>query len=188
MVKRASKRLPDGLQMFTKGDPRTIELGRKGGQRSTLAKKLAHRKKCTPSCPIYDKCPVKYWVGEDKQCALNTKVPARIRDKIVAGAKGGRTGVLEVLEKMALEFMIDLEAIRPKISKDMPASERAKKEKEYYNMRRKLFYDLMNYMKTAYGEKQEIELQATITPADIIDQINKALKQQKKEDKHDEDI
>lgn len=172
--------------MFSKGDPRAVELGRKGGKRSTLAKKLAKRKKCTPSCPIYDKCPVKYWVGEDKQCALNTKVPARLRDKIVSGAKQGRDGILEVLEKMALEFMIDLEALRPKINKDMPEAEKKKREKEYYNMRRKLFYDLMNFMKTAYGEKQEIELQASITPAEIIDQINKVLKEKKEKDSNED--
>ena len=83
------------------------EYGKMGGSKSTVAKKLAKRRYCTPSCPIWDKCPLmplaqQEWIrtpkGEKRHpCLLNT-LPTDIQRRIRRLFLSGRDGLIEELE------------------------------------------------------------------------------------------
>ena len=96
--------------------------GRKGGQKSTLSKKLARRKYCSPSCPLFDKCPLmpkaqNEWVRKPKgikahPCLLNT-LPLDTRRRIRRLFLSGRDGLIEEL-KDAIYKYADLVENNPK--------------------------------------------------------------------------
>ncbi len=90
---------------FTKENAK--EEGRKGGSKSTTAKRLVKRKYCTPSCPIWDKCPLmpmaqQKWVtkphGERAHPCLLNQLPMDAQRRIRRLFLSDRDGLIEELK------------------------------------------------------------------------------------------
>jgi len=87
--------------------------GRKGGSKSTLSKKLARRKYCSPSCPLFDRCPLmplaqNEWVkkpkgGKAHPCLLNT-LPMDVQRRIRRLFLSGRDGLIEELKDAIYQY------------------------------------------------------------------------------------
>ncbi len=90
---------------FTKENAK--EEGRKGGSQSTIAKRIAKRKYCSPSCPLWDKCPLmpmaqQEWVtkphGERAHPCLLNKLPMDAQRRIRRLFLSDRDGLIEELK------------------------------------------------------------------------------------------
>jgi hypothetical protein len=59
------------------------KIGRKGGQATSIAKKLSKRTKCNINCPIYEKCWAQPYskTQYEGQCALK-KMPERLTEYV----------------------------------------------------------------------------------------------------------
>jgi len=96
---------------FTKEDAKRE--GRKGGSKSTLSKKLARRKYCSPSCPLFEKCPLmpmaqNQWVEKANgrkahPCLLNT-LPPNVQRRIRRLFLSGRDGLIEELKDAIYKY------------------------------------------------------------------------------------
>ena len=83
------------------------EYGAMGGRQSTIAKKLAKRRYCSPSCPIFDKCPLmpmaqSQWTqtpkGEKRHPCLLSTLPLNLQRRIRRLFLGDRDGLIEELK------------------------------------------------------------------------------------------
>ncbi len=98
---------------FTKENAK--EEGRKGGKKSTLSKRLAKRKYCTPECPLWDKCPLmpmaqSQWIvkphGERAHpCLLNT-LPPDVQRRMKRLFLSGRDGLIEELKEVIYNYSL----------------------------------------------------------------------------------
>lgn len=96
---------------FTKENAK--ELGKIGGSRSTIAKKLVKRKYCTPSCPIWDKCPLmpmaqQEWItkphGEKAHPCLLSTLPPDVQRRMRRLFLSGRDGLIEELKDVLFKL------------------------------------------------------------------------------------
>lgn len=74
----------------------TKEDHKKGGQVSSLKKKLAQRRNCNKNCPIFDKCPFSLIGQKHGLCYMNNGKES-FRNKIIKLIEGGREDFLDVV-------------------------------------------------------------------------------------------
>ena len=64
------------------------EDGRKGGSRSTIAKKLANRTKCNCKCPVFNTCPLASIGVKYNICYANNKKYPTLRKNLIRLMEG----------------------------------------------------------------------------------------------------
>jgi len=90
---------------------KAMELGRKGGLKKTLNKKLGQRKICNNKCPIFHTCWAKYMDNKDdkgrQKCNLKempSRVVARTVRLIQEGEQGFNQELIETLLRLGSEL------------------------------------------------------------------------------------
>ena len=98
---------PNPSTRFTKEN--AAYYGAKGGRKGRIAKSLAKRKKCSPKCPIYDRC-IFVGVGRKTGVCPVSKFSEGFRKRFIAIMMGNevemRDAILMALTDLAAHVML----------------------------------------------------------------------------------
>lgn len=150
-------RKPDGT--FTRAGAKTA--GKKGGQVQSefkkFSQKIAQRKKCSPVCPIYDRCPAMQvsYSRADRACQFKHANP-ELRRKFFRLFFEGKEGLIDEITAMIYRHgdAIHQRLERDRFEKPDQAPPRAPIEADARL--------LMDFYRLLYGNKQDIELSGEI--------------------------
>jgi len=142
------------------------KLGSLGGKSTSLAKKLARRKKCNPNCPIYHKCwAISYSDAYEGQCALK-QMPLKIQRRTIRLIEGGVEGFNDELISLLLSWSAKV------------ATFKGGDEKRYGQQ---LIHDTIKVREAIHGKQSNVKLEAegSITINDLKEVLKERLKRDK---------
>jgi len=82
----------------------TKEEKSKGGKASTIAKKLAHRKKCDETCPLFDRCPLASFGMRYNTCYLNKDNPT-LRKNVLKLLNGDEEDFFDIMNNIVSDML-----------------------------------------------------------------------------------